>query len=128
MAKADHKQERAVGALITSTSIEEAAKAAGVGTRTLYAWLNDREFQGQYRAARREVVGQALAQLQKVSSLAVNTLAEIMEDSEAPAGSRVSASRAVLELAIRAVELEDVMARLERLEEEVAKSGQNYKG
>ena len=123
MTSKNHKRERAVSALITSSSIAEAAQVAGIGERTLYNWLSDQEFQTLYRAARREVVGQALAQLQRVSSLAVSTLAEIMEDAEAPASSRVSASKAVLELAVKAVELEDIMARLERLEEEVASSG-----
>jgi AcrR family transcriptional regulator len=127
MAKADHKQERAVSALINSNTIKEAAQAAGIGERTLYNWLQDKEFNEAYRQARSAVVQQALAQLQRVSSLAVTTLAAIMEDSEAPAGSRVSASKAVLELAIRAVELEDILQRLEALEVEVAKSGQSYK-
>ena len=123
MTSKNHKRERAVSALITSSSIAEAAQVAGIGQRTLYSWLNEKDFQELYRAARREVVGQALAQLQRVSSLAVNTLSEIMSDTKAPATSRVSASKAVLELAVKAVELEDIMARLERLEEEVASSG-----
>lgn len=127
MAKVEHKTDQAVAALISCGSIAEAAQVAGIGERTLYSWLADKDFQEQYRSARREVVGQALAQLQRVSSLAVNTLSDIMSDKEAPASSRVSASKAVLELAVRAVELEDVMARLENLEEEVARSGQqNY--
>jgi hypothetical protein len=127
MAKVEHKTDQAVAALISCGSIAEAAQVAGIGERTLYSWLADKDFQEQYRTARREVVGQALAQLQRVSSLAVNTLSDIMADREAPASSRVSASKAVLELAIRAVELEDVMSRLENLEEEVQKNGrQNY--
>jgi lambda repressor-like predicted transcriptional regulator len=127
MAKVEHKTDQAVAALISCGSIAEAAQVAGIGERTLYSWLADKDFQEQYRIARREVVGQALAQLQRVSSLAVNTLSDIMADREAPASSRVSASKAVLELAIRAVELEDVMSRLENLEEEVQKNGrQNY--
>jgi hypothetical protein len=127
MAKVEHKTDQAVAALISCGSIAEAAQVAGIGERTLYSWLTDRDFQEQYRTARREVVGQALAQLQRVSSLAVSTLADIMSDKEAPASSRVSASKAVLELAIKAVELEDIMSRLDALEEEVQKSGrQNY--
>ncbi len=117
--KQEHKREQAVAALITSSSITEAAQAVGIGERTLFTWLQDADFKEQYRQARREVVGQALANLQRVSSLAVSTLSEIMEDKKAPATSRVSASKAVLELAIRAVELEDVIQRLEALEEEV---------
>jgi len=127
MAKVEHKTDQAVAALISCGSIAEAAQVAGIGERTLYSWLADKDFQEQYRTARRAVVAQAMAQLQRVSSLAVSTLADIMSDSEAPASSRVSASKAVLELAIKAVELEDIMSRLDALEEEVQKNGrQNY--
>ncbi len=120
---AKQKQEQAVAALISCGSIAEAAQVAGIGERTLYTWLNDKESAEQYRTARREVVGQALAQLQRVSSLAVTTLSEIMADREAPAGSRVNASKAVLDLALKAVELEDILDRLENLEEEVQRNG-----
>ncbi len=123
MAKQKQKQEQAVAALISSSSIAEAAQVAGIGERTLYTWLSDKAFAEQYRTARREVVGQALAQLQRVSSLAVTTLSEIMADKEAPAGSRVNASKAVLDLALKAVELEDILDRLENLEEEVQRNG-----
>ncbi len=119
MPKQEHKREQAVAALITSSSIAEAAQTVGIGERTLFTWLQDSEFKEQYRQARREVVGQALANLQRTSSIAVSTLSEIMEDRSAPASSRVSASKAVLELAIRAVELEDVIKRLEVLEGEL---------
>ncbi len=121
MPKQEHKREQAVAALITSSSIAEAAQTVGIGERTLFTWLQDSEFKEQYRQARREVVGQALANLQRTSSIAVSTLSEIMEDRSAPASSRVSASKAVLELAIRAVELEDVIKRLEVLEGELNK-------
>lgn len=123
MTKETYKQEQAVAALINSSSISEAAQVAGVGERTLFRWLNEQEFKEQYRHARREVVAQALANLQRVCSTAVNTLSEIMENSEASPSARVTASRAALELAIRSVETEDIMARLERLEEEVDQGG-----
>jgi hypothetical protein len=41
-----------------------------------------------------------------------------MQDAEAPASARVSAAKAVLETAIKAVELEDLEARIVALETE----------
>ena len=40
----------------------------------------------------------------------------VMRDAEAPASARVSAARAILETAIKAVELEDLEARIIALE------------
>ena len=117
MAKKEHRQEQAIAALINSGSISEAAEQAGVGERTLFSWLTEPEFKEQYRQARREVVSQAMANLQQVCSLAVSTLADIMKDSEASPSSRVTAAKAALELAIRSVETEDILHRLEQLEE-----------
>jgi hypothetical protein len=50
--------------------------------------------------------------------MAVETLEAIMQDSEAPASARVSAAKAVLEMAIKAVELEDLEARITALEQQ----------
>lgn len=39
-----------------------------------------------------------------------------MGDKDAPAGSRVTAAKTVLEMAVKAVELDDLAARIEALE------------
>ncbi len=74
------------------------------------------DFQDRYRAAKRQVVEQSITRLQQVTSEAVDVLREIMLDREATASSRVSAAKAVLEMAVKAVEVEDLAARLEELE------------
>ncbi|MGW8182080.1 MAG: hypothetical protein ACWGQW_25405, partial [bacterium] len=66
--------------------------------------------------ARRRVVQHAISRLQKVSSEAVDTLREIMTDPDKPATSRVTAARTILEMAVKAVELEDLEVRIEELE------------
>ena len=63
---------------------------------------------------------QAIAQLQRSAAGAAATLATIAEDKAERGHVRVQAARAVLELAIRAVELEDLDARLKALEERYA--------
>ena len=54
------KQEDAIAALLTQRNVEEAARAAGIGVRTLLRWLKLPEFQSAYRQARRDAFGQAM--------------------------------------------------------------------
>ncbi len=59
---------------------------------------------------------QAIARLQQVSSAAVCTLETVMTDDTERGATRVAAARVVLELALRAVELEDLEQRIAMLE------------
>src|SRR5919199_5893638 len=111
------QQQKAIAGLLNQPTISAAAQAAGVGERTLYRWLDDPTFATAYRAARRKAVSQAIARLQQVSSGAVAVLAQVASDKQAPSSSRVAAASKLLELAIKAVELEDLEARISILEE-----------
>ncbi len=114
--KHSRKKELAVGALITEPTISKAAQVAGIGEVTLWRWLQLPAFQDEYRKARREAVSHAVARLQRISGHAVEALSSVMSDTEAPASSRVSAAKAVLEFSFRAIELEDLEKRITALE------------
>lgn len=114
--KLNRKKEQAIAALITQPTITAAAEQVTVAPGTMLRWLQQKEFHGAYMAARREVVNQATARLQRVSGEAVDALADVMNNKRSPASARVSAARAVLELAIKAVELEDLEKRITALE------------
>ena len=64
------KQEDAIAALFIQRNIEEAARPAGIGPRTLLRWLKLPEFQKVRREARRDAFGQAIARLQQGTSAA----------------------------------------------------------
>jgi len=115
--KITRKREQAISALLVSPTVQEAAQVAQIGERTLWRWLQEPEFQRAYRQARRQAVSQAVARLQQASSEAVEALSSVMNDTEAPASSKVSAAKAVLELSFKAVELEDLESRITILEE-----------
>ena len=70
------KQEEAIAALLTQRNVEEAARAAGIGVRTLLRWLKLPELQNAYRQARREAFSQAVARLQQGTSAAATTPVE----------------------------------------------------
>ncbi len=111
------RQHKTIAALLSEPTIEKAAAKVGVGERTLHTWLSESAFADAYRTARREAVSQAIARLQQVSTHAVTVLVNVMASTETPAATRVAAARTVLETAIKAVELEDLAARLDILEQ-----------
>ncbi len=111
------KKTRALGALLSSKSVEEAAQQAGVSTPTLFRWLRkDERFLGEYRRAGSQLMEEALRRLQQLCKEAVQTLAEVMADREATAASRVTAARATLELTLKIEEHRSLVNRVERLE------------
>ena len=115
-AKLTAKQERAITALLSHPTIEAAGEALGVNPATLHRWLQEPAFEAAYRAARREAVGQAIARLQQVSTAAVTVLVRVMASEKTPPSTRVAAAKTVLDTAIRAVELDDLQARIAALE------------
>jgi hypothetical protein len=114
--KFGRKKEEAIAALLSQRNVEEAARVAGVGTNTLFRWLKMPEFQAAFREARWAAFSQSIARLQQASSAAVSTLLKVMVDANAPAASRVRAADCVLDHASRAIEIEDIEARVSELE------------
>lgn len=112
------KKHRALLALLSSPTIKEAAKIAGIGEKTLHRWIKeDQEFRQAYREASREALQHTTTRLQQAAARAVDTLESIMMDKRANANARVTAAKTVLETAYKAFELYDLEARIEALEE-----------
>lgn len=110
------KKEAAVAALLTASTIAIAAQSVGISEVTLWRWLQQEDFQEAYRQAKRQAVAQAVSRLQQATTRAVDTLEEIMSNTNAKDSARVAAARTVLEMALKAIELEDIVARVEELE------------
>jgi len=123
----DRKKELALGALLTEDTLGKAAKVAGISEVTLWRWLQGREFAEAYRELKREAVGQAVTRLQQISCQAVETLRTIMLDKESPASVRVSAAKSILEMAVKAIEIEDIARRVEALEKIAQEKGESNK-
>ena len=119
--KWSRKKDAAILALVTEPTIADAAKKAGISHATLHRWLQIKDFKDAYREAKREAVSAAIARLQRTATEAVDALRDVMNDTESPASARVSAARSILEIAIKAVELEDFERRLEALERMIMK-------
>ena len=112
----------ALVALLESRDLKEAAEKVGVSEVTLWRWLRREDFRNAFRELKKEAVSLAISRIQQVCGEAVETLREVMTlgKGEAP---RVQAAKAILELALKALEIEELEERIEALEKWVNERG-----
>jgi hypothetical protein len=115
-AKFGRKMEEAIAALLIQRNVEEAAKSVGVAPKTLRRWQQVPEFAAAYRKAKRDAFGQSIARMLQASSAAVTTLQRLIVDPNTPAAVKARAAYYILTLSTKAIETEDILARLEELE------------
>jgi len=114
--KFGRKMEGAIAALLTQRNIDEAAKAVGISPNTLLNWMKVPEFQGAYREARKAAYSQAVAKLQQGATAAATTLLKVMVDQSTPASVKVRAAECVMTHSAKAMEIENIEARVSALE------------
>jgi hypothetical protein len=115
-AKIGRKQEEAIIALLSERSVEEAARVSKVPPRTIYRWLNEVPFKTAYREAKRAAYSQAIARLHQMSNAAATVLGKVMVDANTPPATKVRAAEAILSHTAKAIEIEDIEARVAELE------------
>lgn len=111
------KQTKAIMALLSESTIKQAAEKAGIGETTLYRWLQEKEFDEAFKNTRRMALSQTVARLQQTTTSAVDALRSVMEDMEAPASSRVTAAKTVLEMAFKVYEMETLASQIEEIQQ-----------
>jgi transposase-like protein len=122
--KRPRQAEAAIAALLTEPTVEAAAQRVGINESTLLRWLKEPEFGNEYRTARRLVVEGAVGRLQQTATQAVDALAWNLQCG-IPAV-EVGAAKAVLDQALKAVELMDLVERVAALEQAAeTESGRN---
>ncbi|EOT47138.1 hypothetical protein OMY_01391 [Enterococcus sulfureus ATCC 49903] len=119
MAELNIRQEKFMNALLETASMEAASKKAGISRQTGYKYMKDPVFLAAYRSLRRDAMQQVTESLRKASLEAVVVLKEVMNNSEAPASSRVSSARNVLDLTYRAFELDDLAEEIDKIKEQL---------
>jgi hypothetical protein len=121
--KFGRKMEEAVAAMLTQPNVEMAARTAGISVATLMRWQKEPEFQKAYREARRAAYSQSIARLQQAMPLAVQTMIKMVVDPNTPASVRVRAAEIIANHSHKAIEIEDVEARVSALEEAAGDQG-----
>jgi hypothetical protein len=113
------RQEALLTQLLAHPTIIAAATAAQVPESIARRWLKQPTFLHAYRDARRQQVEQGIAIVQTATSAAVTTLLHNLRE-DAPPAVQVRAALGILEHAGKAVELLDLVERVEALERMLA--------
>jgi hypothetical protein len=108
-------QENALNALLASASITDAAQKCGLSEKTLRRYLDDADFQKEFRAARRVVFEQNIVRLQSLHAGAVDTLERNL-NCENPSV-EVRSAQIIIEGSRKDFETLDILERIERLEQ-----------
>lgn len=100
------KKDRALSAMLESTTLTEAAEKAGISRKTLYNYIrNNPDFGAAYRSARDQIVLEKMEALNSGADRATRLLLELMDDAEQPASIRMKAAQTLLTTAAKQHEL-----------------------
>jgi len=110
------KHQKLIAALLENHSLDAAFKATGISRNTGYRWIGTPEFQKAYRQARGRIVQAVIGRLQSMGAKALAAIEAVLDDSQAAPAVKVQAGRAVLDLILRAHEVDQLEGRLEALE------------
>ena len=110
------KKEKALRAMLTSSTRREAAMKAKITEATLRTYMNDNDFRERYERILTQLLDEASASARMSLTPALETLVEISEDITESAQARVAAARATLEFALRIIEKNETARKLAELE------------
>lgn len=114
--KFHRKMYPAIAALLKCSTVEEAARAVGISPNTLSKWMKIPEFMDAYREATHSDFSQSMSRLRQATLAAVTTVLKNMVDPKTPPAGRQRAAEYVIDRAAKAIEAEDLLARVEALE------------
>lgn len=115
-----HKQRRAIPALLSAPTVEDAAALAGVSRESLYRWLrSDPRFRDELHAAEAAALAETSRRLVGLAGRALATIAGVMDDESASATVRLRAAESVLGHLLRVRELVTLEERITALEQSI---------
>lgn len=110
--------EKILAALLSTFTVKQAARESGISESTIYRRLQDPVFSERYHKARLDMLKNHVSTLHGYLGAAINTLGQVMANSDVPAQTRVNAAEAVIRNCIKLTEQTDILARLDELEGE----------
>lgn len=118
-------QQKALTEILSSGTMEEAARRAGISKSTLYEWLKQEPFRLRLEEARQAVFNEGLAVLKGATEKAARKLIALL-DSKDETTLRLTA-REILILALKLKETQDLETRIGNIEE-LLKAREEWRG
>lgn len=109
-------QRKAVEALASGSTVEEAALVAQVTDRTIYNWRTEAPFKQALQDMSDVIMGEAVTLLTGVTVRAIKILIDIADDTKVAPGTRVSAARTLLDSTLKTREMYELEKRIQELE------------
>jgi len=100
-----------------TATVAAAARRAGLSERTLWRYLSDAEFKQALRERQDKATSALGAALTGLSDKAIETLTELLEDTETPPSVQARVALSVVKQRGDLIELADLSERISRLEE-----------
>lgn len=122
MSTDEHTDELLVAALGSGASYQRAAEIAGVGKATVTRRMGTAGFRARVDALRRDHVRRVEIRLGELSGQAIDTLEELLSESDAPA-QKLGAAKAILAGLLRFRDAGEIEQRLTSLEAQLAFNG-----
>lgn len=110
------QQRRAIRALLTARTVEDAAQVASVSRATLHRWLTDATFCDELRQAERDALAAVTRRLTALAIDAAQVLADTMSDAEAKRADKLRAADIALSKVLDLRTLNDMETRIAALE------------
>ena len=111
------KQRSCVAALVDGQNYEQAAMSAGVSTRTIARWRELPHFEQALQQAGARSIADATRKLTGGLDTAIDFLLGVIVNDKAPYSVRTRAALGLIDRQIRLVEVNDILPRLEALEQ-----------
>lgn len=111
------KQLRGITAILSTATVQDAARVVGVTPRTLGYWLSQPHFQAALAAAEREQLQAIHRELRGHQARAITVLRELMDSPKSRPTVRLRAAALLLDIGLRlrqTIELEQRIAQLEQ--------------
>ncbi len=112
--KVSPRQLRAISCILTSRSMEEAARLAGISRTSLYNWLKDKNFAMKLDEAREALFREGLNLLKQATGKAAAELVGLLGSDEET--TRRLAAKEILALSLRVAEFQELDERISKLE------------
>lgn len=95
-------------ALITTNNISEAAKLAGVSTRTINNYTKDPEFKKQFQKLQSSFIQLSCLKISDNMILAIDTLKDIIKNKNTPINLKINATKNILDYGIKLIEIYNI--------------------
>lgn len=110
-------QTKALNALVSNATVEEASEACGLSKRTIYRYLQEPEFITAFYNAQGLLLTNAVRGLSVLSQAAVETIEDILNDESSKPHHRLKASEMIFSYLLKLRTAQTLERRVKELEE-----------